>query len=74
MAAAAESIQSKHASPLLTDGRVSIYQPEQKGLIYPEVPAFTDISAERLHRQQRLVAACRAFALEGFDYGFAGCH
>ena len=72
MAATAETTQSKPASPLLSDGRVSIYQPEQKGLIYPEIPAFTDFSAERLHRQQRLVAACRAFALEGFDYGFAG--
>ncbi|MDP2261647.1 MAG: class II aldolase/adducin family protein [Hydrogenophaga sp.] len=56
----------------MSPGRVSIYQPEQKGLIFPEVPAFTDVAAERLHRQQRLVAACRAFALEGFDYGFAG--
>ena len=26
----------------------------------------------RAHRKQRLVAACRAFALWGFDYGFAG--
>lgn len=64
--------QQKSASPLLADGRVSIYQPEQKGLIYPELPAFKDLSAERLHRKQRLVSACRAFALEGFDYGFAG--
>lgn len=64
--------QQNSASPLLADGRVSIYQPEQKGLIYPELPAFKDLSAERLHRKQRLVAACRAFALEGFDYGFAG--
>ena len=63
---------NKPAPPLLSDGRVSIYQPEQKGLIYPELPAFKDFSAERLHLKQRLVAACRAFALEGFDYGFAG--
>jgi len=63
---------NKPASPLLSDGRVSIYQPEQKGLIYPDLPAFKDFSAERLHLKQRLVAACRAFALEGFDYGFAG--
>ena len=73
MSAVLENISPpKTAAPLLADGRVSIYQPEQKGLIYPELPAFKDMSAERLHRKQRLVAACRAFALEGFDYGFAG--
>src|SRR5690242_18569586 len=59
-------------SPLLPDGRTSIYQPEQSGLIYPQLPVFTDPAAERRHRQERLVAACRAFAQEGFDYGFAG--
>lgn len=64
--------QAVAASPLLRDGRVSIYQPEQKGLIYPELPAFDNVAAQRLHLKQRLVAACRAFALEGFDYGFAG--
>ena len=26
----------------------------------------------RAHRKQRLVAACRAFAVWGLDYGFAG--
>lgn len=73
MAAVTETpVPNKPASPLLSDGRVSIYQPEQKGLIYPELPAFKDFSAARLHLKQRLVAACRAFALEGFDYGFAG--
>ncbi|MDE2564277.1 MAG: class II aldolase/adducin family protein [Burkholderiales bacterium] len=50
----------------------SIYQPTQPGLIYPEEPRFDTPAAERLHRQQRLVAACRAFAQQGFDYGFAG--
>lgn len=70
--AVAEPTVDTPAKPVLSGGRVSIYQPEQKGLAFPEIPAFTDISAERLHRQQRLVAACRAFALEGFDYGFAG--
>ena len=52
--------------------RISIYQPEQPGLIFPEIPEFTSVEQERTHRKQRLVAACRAFALEGFDYGFAG--
>lgn len=60
------------AAPLLRDGRISIYQPEQNGLIYPELPTFTDPMAHRIHVKQRLVAACRAFALEGLDYGFAG--
>jgi ribulose-5-phosphate 4-epimerase/fuculose-1-phosphate aldolase len=50
----------------------SIYDPIQTGLIYPEIQQFDNYEAERLHRKQRLVAACRAFALEGFDYGFAG--
>ena len=59
-------------APLLRDGRVSIYQPEQPGLIFPEKPVFDDVAAERQHLKERLVAACRAFALEGFDYGFAG--
>ena len=53
-------------------GRVSIYQPEQKGLTFPEIPQFNSVEEERTYRKQRLVAACRAFALHGFDYGFAG--
>ncbi|WP_454727200.1 MULTISPECIES: class II aldolase/adducin family protein [Cupriavidus] len=52
--------------------RTSIYQPEQQGLIYPSVPTFATPAEERRHRKERLVAACRAFALEGLDYGFAG--
>ena len=51
--------------------RISIYQPEQDGLIFPELPVFETLEQERQHRKERLVAACRAFALEGFDYGFA---
>ncbi|GAA5235308.1 class II aldolase/adducin family protein [Verticiella sediminum] len=53
-------------------GRVSIYQPEQAGLIFPEIPTFNTHAEERQHRKERLVAACRAFAQHGFDYGFAG--
>src|SRR3546814_14029296 len=56
----------------LTDGRVSIYQPEQQGLIFPEVPEFSNYADQRRHLKERLVGACRAFALQGFDYGFAG--
>src|SRR5258708_1285692 len=54
------------------NGRVSIYQPEQAGLIYPELPAFSSHAEHRRHLKERLVGACRAFALQGFDYGFAG--
>src|SRR5690348_4518672 len=52
--------------------RVSIYQPEQPGLIFPVVPSFASHDEEREYRTKHLVAAARAFALQGFDYGFAG--
>jgi ribulose-5-phosphate 4-epimerase/fuculose-1-phosphate aldolase len=50
----------------------SLYQPTQEGRIFPVEPEFSNTAEERLHLKQRLAAACRAFALEGFDYGFAG--
>ena len=50
----------------------SIYQPDQDGLIFPREPAFTDVAQLRQHRKERLAAACRAFSLASFDYGFAG--
>jgi ribulose-5-phosphate 4-epimerase/fuculose-1-phosphate aldolase len=53
-------------------GRISIYQPEQDGLIYPPLPTFKNHAQHRQHLKERLVGACRAFALQGFDYGFAG--
>lgn len=52
--------------------RESIYQPEQPGLVFPEVPRFATAAEERKHRKERLAAACRAFAAHGLDYGFAG--
>ena len=52
--------------------RVSIYQPTQSGLIFPEIPVFANHAQERQYRKEHLAAACRAFALQGFDYGFAG--
>jgi ribulose-5-phosphate 4-epimerase/fuculose-1-phosphate aldolase len=52
--------------------RESVYQPEQEGLEFPAIPKFATLAEERLHRRKRLVAAVRAFALHGFDYGFAG--
>lgn len=51
---------------------VSIYQPTQEGLKFPSIPKFRSPGEERQHRKERLVAACRAFALHGLDYGFAG--
>lgn len=69
MSAIAES-----ARPAIDLGdRESIYQPEQTGLIFPQRPwCFSNPDEERQHLKERLVAACRAFALAGFDYGFAG--
>jgi ribulose-5-phosphate 4-epimerase/fuculose-1-phosphate aldolase len=52
--------------------RASIYQPDQPGRKFPEIPTFGTHAEERQHRKQRLAAACRAFALERLDYGFAG--
>jgi ribulose-5-phosphate 4-epimerase/fuculose-1-phosphate aldolase len=52
--------------------KVSIYQPDQTGLIFPEIPTFQSHAEERDYRKRHLVAAVRAFALHGFDYGFAG--
>lgn len=52
--------------------RLSVYQPTQEGLRFPELPSFATHAEERRYRKERLAAACRAFALQGFDYGFAG--
>ncbi len=52
--------------------KVSIYQPDQEGLIFPEIPVFSTHAEHRQHLKERLAGACRAFALQGFDYGFAG--
>ncbi|UUO16780.1 MULTISPECIES: class II aldolase/adducin family protein [Aphanizomenonaceae] len=38
----------------------------------PQIPTFTSITEERLHRQQRLAAALRLFSRFGFDEGVAG--
>lgn len=52
--------------------RESVYQPEQSGLIFPSRPVFATHAEERQYRKERLVVACRAFAQQKFDYGFAG--
>lgn len=55
-----------------TKERVSIYQPAQEGLIFPEIPTFNSFAEEREYRKQHLVAATRAFGRHGFGDGFAG--
>jgi ribulose-5-phosphate 4-epimerase/fuculose-1-phosphate aldolase len=57
---------------IVQQGKVSIYQPTQEGLIFPELPQFKSAAEHRQYLKEHLVAACRAFALQGFDYGFAG--
>ena len=52
--------------------RVSIYQPEQEGLKFPEEPHFNSNEELRLYRKKRLVAACHFFAQQKLDYGVAG--
>jgi ribulose-5-phosphate 4-epimerase/fuculose-1-phosphate aldolase len=52
--------------------RTSVYQPEQLGLSFPEIAEFKSFDEHRLYLKKRLVAACRAFGQQGFDYGFAG--
>jgi len=52
--------------------RVSIYQPDQPGLKFPEEPKFNSNEELRHDRKKRLVAACRAFSQHGLDFGFAG--
>ena len=53
------AVLEKPALILTGDQRVSIYQPEQSGLIFPVLPTFTSHAQERQHRKERLVAACR---------------
>lgn len=50
----------------------SAYEPDQAGLYFPRPPAFEDPADERLHRKQRLAAACRVLYRCGYEYGFAG--
>ncbi|VFR32623.1 Ribulose-5-phosphate 4-epimerase and related epimerases and aldolases [plant metagenome] len=64
--------QAADSPALDLGGRESIYQPEQAGRIFPQVPDFDDARAARKHLKQRLAGACRAFAVHGLDYGFAG--
>ena len=55
-----------------TAARRSVYEPDQAELYFPRPPVFSSAAEERLHRKQRLAAACRVFARYGYEYGFAG--
>ena len=55
-----------------TAEKISLYQPDQQGLIFPEIPVFESVADEREYRKKHLVAACRAFDYHGFDYGLPG--
>lgn len=72
MQEAIERAAAQQAAQPQQKKRQSIYDPIQEGLIYPERPVFSTNAEERQHRKERLVAACRAFALHNLDYGFAG--
>ena len=50
----------------------SLYEPTQTGLIFPEIPSFSSHEEERRYGKEHLVGACRFFAKQNFDYGFAG--
>jgi hypothetical protein len=39
--------------PAAAKARVSIYQPEQDGLIFPEIPEFASVEEERDYRKIR---------------------
>jgi ribulose-5-phosphate 4-epimerase/fuculose-1-phosphate aldolase len=65
-------VEAERIAKAQQDAIRSIYHPRQDDVIYPEIPSFDDPAQERRHRKERLVAACRAFAQHGFDYGFAG--
>ena len=67
-----DAVIEERQESIVKPGKVSIYQPDQEGLIFPELPTFDSPAAHRQHLKERLVGACRAFALQGFDYGFAG--
>lgn len=67
-----KNVPEMELTALQQDAKRSIYYPKQEGVIYPQIPSFENFEQERQHRKERLVAACRAFAQQGYDYGFAG--
>jgi len=67
----ATSRREYHFDPV-SEPRTSVYQPQQPGLKFPGRPHFGDMAQERQYLKERLAGACRVFARQGFDYGFAG--
>ena len=65
-------IQPEDSRRMNIQSRPSLYEPTQEGLIFPEMPSFSSLDEERQYRKQHLVGACRMFAKQKFDYGFAG--
>ncbi|WP_120002801.1 class II aldolase/adducin family protein [Nesterenkonia muleiensis] len=57
---------------MATGVQKSVYEPDQKDLIFPEWPSFESVSEERQHRKERLALSCRVLSKLGYDYGFAG--
>ena len=66
------AIQNELRRTIAHPSNNSIYNPKQAGLKFPTIPDFATFAEERQHRKERLVSACRAFALHDLDYGFAG--
>ena len=64
--------QKEYRHDPLRDPKVSVYQPDQPGLLFPGIPDFDTAAQQRQYLKERLAGACRAFARQGFDYGFAG--
>ncbi len=65
-------LEKPESKSIVHESKVSIYQPTQEGLIFPDLPEFKSHAEHRQYLKERIVAACRAFAQYGFDYGFAG--
>lgn len=72
MKEAGASASADMGAPGLDRGGARAYAPQQSGLYFPRPPKFDNIADERLHRKQRLAAACRVFSRLGFEHGFAG--
>lgn len=53
--------------PLQVEPRISIYQPEQPGLIFPEIPDFDTIEAEHWLHFQILYSHLKATQPDMFD-------
>jgi len=57
--------QKEYLHDPLVHPKVSIYQPDQPGLIFPGIPEFDDVARTRQYLKERLVGACRALRARG---------